>query len=297
MIRSVSRQTGIDLGGSSVKLVHGLTRNGNLEITAFGMEKVKRAGEDPVQDTADALRRLLERLKLSRRDLGDIRVSISGEGASLREVLLPRLGDRDLQRALPYEARVHLDLEGMEEPILSAQNLGHESGERIRVLMAAIPAESRLFALSVLSSLGLEPRVLDLEALASLNECRRLLPDSFPDDRAFAVLDLGEEKCFLHLACALGGLFSRRMEFQDKSDYSSLARHIRESILFYRDRFENDVEALFLAGGGALEENLPTLLEEALNLKVRVLEPSASSNMGPRFVLASGLFRWGGDGV
>jgi len=325
MIRSKGFRTGIDLGSGCVKLVRGTAGSRFGEATHLGWEPWP-GDPDPEDElcderrAAEALKTLLERLDLGRRSLGRIVVSIDGSGASMREITMPPLNDRDLGKALPFEARTHLDIERMERPVLAAQILGPadpivEGGvAQSRVLLVAVPSRERNFPLRVLSKLDLEPEVVDLASLAGLNELFARISGDLPEGESTGLIDLGGEKSTLHLSGHRGGIFSRQVgpgAPGDESDEGSvfefletLCRQVKESVFFYRTRQGRDPHSLYLAGGGAKVPGIAASIEKALRIPVEILDPLAerhrkakgweeASGEGPRFVQALGLCRWG----
>ena len=108
-------RTGIDLGTESIKLVRGVGAQRLERVTHFGVVSCDSAGRgDDVTRAVGALQLLLAKLGLRKGALGHIAVAVHGEGASVREAVLPALTEAELLQALPYEARKHLDLEAIE---------------------------------------------------------------------------------------------------------------------------------------------------------------------------------------
>lgn len=325
MFRSTELRTGIDLGSGSVKLVHGRGKDKLEEVTHMGSQPWI-GDPDPENELCDegraseALRVLLDRLGLNQRSLGRVVVAIDGVEASLREIVMAPLSEKDLDRALPFEARTHLDVERMERPVLAAQILGKadaliEGGvAQIKVLLAAVPRRERNFPLRVLSKLDLEPEVIDLSSLAGLNELFTHIPESNNPEKAVGLLDLGRQKSSLHLSNLDGGILSRQVgRGAPSKDAGSgailefvedLSRSVKESVYFYRSRHGKDVQGLYLAGGGAMLPGIALSLEKLLRIPVSPLNPlndsmggakgiEEASQEGPRYVLAFGLCRWG----
>jgi Tfp pilus assembly PilM family ATPase len=315
-------RTGIDLGTTSVKLVRGVGGAGLERATHVGVEDWDPPAEGLADDVraAGALSRLLDRLGLSRRSLGRVAVAIGGDAVSVREVSMPVLSERDLRRALPFEAKKHLFLDGMESPCFDFQILGHmrgggdEAQEEMRVLLVAAPRPVRDFPIRVLGRVGIEPEVVDLEQLAGLNALLATHPFPSSEDAnesGYGFLDLGADQARLHLVHPEGGFLTRsvaagaysngRAELQ--GSLTELSGRIRETITFYRGRYRRGVKAIYLAGGGAALKGLPEGLEQILGLPVATLNPlqgiagsargvEAVAAAGPRFVTALGLCRW-----
>jgi Tfp pilus assembly PilM family ATPase len=310
-------RTGIDLGTTSVKLVRGTGWARVERFTHAACEPWDSDAADDVERAARALKRILWRHGLGRAQLGRLAVSIGGQDASLREVVLPPLSEAELQQSLPFSARQHLDLEGMAQPVLAGQILGAaapppDGGPApTRALLVASPRATRDFPLAVLAANGLTPDVVDLEPLAGLNA---LLACPAADGRnggAEALLDLGARRAILAVSGRDGGLLTREVgpgspaaeepaaaaAFADE-----LARRVRETLVFYRGRFRREVAGLALGGGGAALPGLAaTLASRLADCVISTLDPFAGlpgltapeNGFAPvRFVTACGLCRW-----
>lgn len=315
MFGSGTIRTGIDLGTGSVKLIRGQGTAWVERITHIGVEpwRPNKDGDD-LKCAAAALGRLLERLHLSRRQLGHVAVAV-GDGASAREASLPLLSEDELRRALPFEARKHLFLENMTSPVLDFQILGPvppsqgAEGPQVRVLLAAVDESARAFPLKTLEMAGLEPEVVDLEPLASLNALLRNGTLTIQEGQALGLLDIGKRRVALHATGIDGPFMSRPIgSGPPESGFSSefldhLIAQLQETVTFYRGRTRTEIASLHLCGGGALAPDLPRRLQEALAIPVAVLDPirelakkaegaAAVLGKGPRFAVALGLSQW-----
>jgi Tfp pilus assembly PilM family ATPase len=318
VFRAGKARTGIDLGTSSVKLVRGLGKLRLERITHCGLRPWGDSTESAEERAAAALRLLMRQLDLARKDLGRLAVAIASDKTSIREVLLPPLTENELRQALPFEAKKHLNLEGMEDPVITGQILGtappaeQDGPEQTRVLLAAAPRFLRDFPVRVLARLGLEPEVIDLQPLAALNELFAHLPATAGHEEAAALLDLGARQATLHIASRQGGFLSRAVgpgappaeTAEALATYTTeLAAGVSQTLTFYRGRYRKDVGHFHLCGGGALLADLPQTMSHALQQAVVVLQPLAgladtarhlhdTSHGGAQFVTACGLCRW-----
>jgi len=301
-----SIRTGIDFGATSVKLVRGAGRGRLDAVTHLGVEPV--AGAD-AQAAGAALRRLLDRLGLRRSQLGRIAVAAAGPEIACREVSVAAMGKDTLARALPFEARRHLELETMVQPVVDFQVLGtipdaHGADGQIRVLFAAAPRTVRDFPVEALRVAGLEPDVVDLEPLAALNALAGSGAIAGVGEHAVGLLDLGSARAMLHVWGPEGGLLSREVgpaAGVGGGDVWSggLTGAVRETIVFFRGRFRREVVHLYLTGGGSAAPGLVEALGAALGLDVTVFDPlpglalpGGDTAEGPRYTVACGLCRW-----
>lgn len=312
-------RTGIDLGSASVKLVRGRGATQLERITHIGCaEWGPTELGDAVERAANGLRRLMRQLRLKTRSLGHVAVAARGEGASLREIRLPTLTEEELRAALPFEARKHLDLEGMESPLVASQILGPAEGESadetagLRALLVAVPSSAREFPLRVLARLGLEPEVIDLEPLANLNALLGQIGAAQDGVAAWGLLHVGTQRATLQLIGRRGGLLSRTIEqgVPGASEgriptdcIARLVKGVRDTLVHYRGRYRLEVDRIYASGAGVSQGDFIRMLREALGLEVIALDPfgdlaegahgiESLSESRANFVTACGLCRW-----
>jgi Tfp pilus assembly PilM family ATPase/MFS family permease len=311
-------RTGIDLGANSIKLVRCVGSAGLRFITHAGIEdwESTETGEDKIL-AASALDRLLSRLGLRKRHLGRVAVGVGGENVAISEVLLPPLTEGELRKALPFEAKRHLFLDRLDNPMLDFQIMGPVQTEEgndspeMRVVLAAVSGSYRTSILETLARVGLEPEVIDLESLAGLNALLTHVPFDRGDDHAVGLLDLGAKQASLHLTHPGGGLLTRLVAPGVPRGNSGVVDHyvkglvssIQETLTYYRARQRRVVESLFLAGGGALQSKITEKIQESLSIPVEIFDPlkdgvssaeceETVAACGPRLVTAYGLTRW-----
>jgi Tfp pilus assembly PilM family ATPase/predicted MFS family arabinose efflux permease len=311
-------RTGIDLGANNIKVVRCVGSAKLRVITHAGIEdwEPTETGEDKIR-AASALDRLLRRLGLRKRHLGRVAVGVGGENVALSEVLLPPLTEGELRKALPFEAKRHLFLDRLDNPMLDFQIMGpvqtasDNDSPEMRVVLAAVSGSYRTSIIETLAQVGLEPEVIDLESLAGLNALLTHVPFGSDDDHAVGLLDLGAKQASLHLTHPSGGLLTRLVAPGVPQGNSGAVDHyvkglvssIQETLTYYRARQRRVVESLFLAGGGALRSKVTERIRESLSVPVEIFDPlkdgvssaeceETVAACGPRLVTAYGLTRW-----
>ena len=323
MFRTRKARTGIDIGSTGIKLVRGEGRAALEVVTHAGTEPWDGLDrENRTERAGDALRELMRKQGLSRLQLGHVAVGVGWKEAALRETELPPITAAELARALPYEARNHLELDNMESPVLAGQVLGAAAGvgtavldpetgtAGTRVLMAAVPRLRRDWVVGVLARAGIEPEVVDLEPLAALNALFAELPPDTAVDEAVGLLDLGGRHAALHIASRRGGLLTRTVGPDAPADPASPQEHgfrlklsagIEQTITFYRGRYRQEIATIHVAGGGALAAGRLEALQTATGKRFELFRPLASlgahgeidgRQVGPEYLMACGLCRW-----
>lgn len=326
MFGKKTTRTGIDLGGGQVKLIHG-NGTGRLEvITHIGSQDLAYSERsDRAAATVAALEALLDRLELKKKNLGRIAVTAGCDNTAARDVVLPPLSEIEMIQTLPFEARKHLDLESIVDPVFDVQLLekvpSEEEGvpDQLRVMLVAAPRAHVDFTLNVLKKIGVDPEIVDLEMFANLNELFAHQPSGVSRDIPVGLLDLTSSYARLHVTSRRGNLMSRVVgtgvpSLDDLSIAEtyvhSLVSQVRETLLYYRGRFRREVGGLFVSGGGAYLPGVIENLKTGLNRAISILDPlpgladnavgiSKCSEDGARYVTACGLCRWwdGDDNV
>jgi len=321
VFRTRNARTGIDIGATGIKLVRGEGRASLQTVTHAGSEPWDGLDREHRTERAGAaLRELLRKQGLGRAQLGRVAVGVGWKETALRETELPPITPLELERALPYEARNHLELEGMESPVLAGQVLGAATATAVleaepeargtRVLMAAVPRARRDWVVAVLAQAGLEPEVVDLEPLAALNALFAELPPHAAVDEAAGLLDLGGRHAALHIASRRGGLLTRTVGPDAPADPASPQEHgfrlkltagIEQTVTFYRGRYRQEIPIIHVAGGGALAEGRLAALAAATGKRCDLFLPLSGLGkhgeidgrpVGPEFLTACGLCRW-----
>jgi len=311
-------RTGFDLGTTSVKIVRGEGLGRAERFTHVGFRDWSgEADGQAVERAAKAVNEILDELGLgrSRAQLGQIVTCVGATRSSVREVMMPPLTDDEFRQTLPFEARKFLNLDGARHPVVDGEVLEREQTEEghggTLVLMAAAERKERDFPVQVLDRAGLEPEVVDVEALAlmrSLNVGAELREN----DPAHALVDIGGRAAHMVISYRGGGLLSRTIwegdqpqdPEQEKAWLRDLAGRTLETLTFYRGRYRREVEVIHLVGGGALVPGREEALSRALNREVQLARPLSLHGRDAKgfddncdreavFTTACGLCRWG----
>jgi len=314
-------RTGIDIGSTSVKLVCGTGRRRLERITHVGVEPYQAtSAAERVDAAAEALKTLMKRLGLGKRRLGRVAVAVGWQETMVQEAITPPMDEADLARALPFEARKHMNLGDMADPVLAGQLLGDAGSEgpggvaQAQVLLAAVPREARGFPLAVLARVGLEPEVVDLEPTAGLNELFANLDTDKHDGNVVGLVDLGGRHAAVHMVSRDGDLLSRNLgpgssrndDEATRDIYTRrLADKIQQTLTYYRGRYRREVKSLYVIGGGAYVDGRLEFLGESVGCPVTLLNPleglveasgaDEAVARGAELATACGLCRWGDD--
>jgi type IV pilus assembly protein PilM len=163
--------TGLDIGTSAVKLVE-------LKHTRKGYE-LKNLGESLLPEEAivnkvikkrdavvDAIASLVDELKLRNKNVA---ISIAGHGVIIKKVSLPKMSEKELKEAIPWELEQYIP-QGVEEVSYDFQILPGETPEgNMDVLIVAAKKDVTNEYVAVVSEAGLNPVVVDVDVFALEN--------------------------------------------------------------------------------------------------------------------------------
>ncbi len=172
---------GVDLGTAGIKIAE-LSRSGdkfdlkNYGILDFLATSIPGSAQEPLTRKGDAatkfgdelliagLRNLISRVKPSSHD---VVASISSFLTFATVIELPYLSEKDLGKAIPFEARKYIPVP-LSEVILdwSIINVRESSLPNVEVFLAAVPKEEAERYRTIFLSAGLNLKALELENIA-----------------------------------------------------------------------------------------------------------------------------------
>lgn len=156
---SRSSAAGLDIGNFSVKAVK-LKGQNTPAVSALGMEEIKNG------NIKEAVKAALTKAGIAERK---VNIGISGKQTVVRCVVVPEMQDADFRNSLKYEAAKYIPF-AANEVILDSVVLTHNiEANKMLVLIAAAKKDFIEQRLQLISDLGLEPSVLDIDSLALIN--------------------------------------------------------------------------------------------------------------------------------
>ena len=195
-----SRSTvGLDIGSGFIKAVvinHG-SGHPVLERIAIAPVADDAIVEGEVMDpmlVADAVRDLLASAQIKTRD---VVVAVGGRDVIIKKIQMDRMPDAQAREVLPWEADQHVpfDKENVE---LDFQILDPDGdGLQMQVLLVAAKRELVESKLALLAEIGLDAKVIDVEAFALHNAFERNYPEAMRG--VVALANIGHETTIVNL--------------------------------------------------------------------------------------------------
>jgi type IV pilus assembly protein PilM len=227
---------GLDLGSQAVKAV---------EITLEGPEPVvtgfARVEVPPGSDRAQALAEVFQRGKFASRN---VVTSVAGQSVVVRYVAMPRMSDNELKQAVRIEADRYVPFE-LDEVVLDCQPLRRKphrqeesaGDEQMNVLLVACRMQLLEEQVKLVSSQGLTPQAIDVDAFALANAWELCgLPDEEleagaegggkSEERGLALVDVGASRTSINVLCGGETCFSREIGIGGQDMTQAVARRM-----------------------------------------------------------------------
>ncbi len=187
---------GIDIGTTSIKAIELAKEGGVIKLDTYGilenyghLERINDAIQTSslkILDelTAEMLKQLLSEMKPTTRDCA---MSIPIFSAFVALMDLPKLSQKELSQAIPFEARQYVPIP-ISEVSLDWQILGPtpgQEGQKVQVLLIAVPQDTVLKYQRIAELAGLNLRNLEIETIAA---SRAVVG---PDPSTILLVDIG----------------------------------------------------------------------------------------------------------
>jgi type IV pilus assembly protein PilM len=190
---------GLDIGSGFIKAVvinHG---SGHPVLEKIAMAPVADDAivEGEVMDprlVADAVRDLLETAQIKTKD---VVVAVGGRDVIIKKIQMDRMTEANAREVMPWEADQHIpfDRENVE---LDFQILDPEGdGLQMQVLLVAAKRELVESKLALLAEIGLDARIIDVEAFALHNAFERNYPEAMRG--VVALANIGNDTTVVNL--------------------------------------------------------------------------------------------------
>jgi general secretion pathway protein L len=304
---------GLDVGSTGIKAVH--LRRGLMGIEwvkavsldwpdlhdPFGLGSVDNTFRmEPSDSVVEVMKTLLSDASAVHAQLI---VSVPAHLCSLRTLTLPFSDERRLNQVVAYEVEAQLPFP-VEEVIVDYQILHTENGSS-RILVAALPRETLRRYLQLLSRVGIDPSMVDMDAMALSTLAHYGL--KYEGAEQIAVIDVGASKTtvvvvsqgkvgyartFLqgsrHWTDGLARASSLSFDEADQrkkeiglsngtpqaltAAVQSWAEELARTLHVAQVDTQQNINGIVLCGGGARLKGLEDLVTHALGVEVKKLE-------------------------
>ena len=303
--RRIKSLIGLDIGSRAIKAVE-LTREGHgFVMTGYGQTDVLSEEQRP-----DAILQVLRENSFHTKR---VVTAVYGKSVIVRYLSMTRMPEEDLKNAIRYEADKYIPFD-VEEVIMDSQALpddrvGEGAENEMRVLLVAVKRALIDDHYRLLTSLGLQPTIIDVDSFAVGNAFELARGGSFYEedaDRAIALLDIGANKTNINIFFGGTSYFTREIYLagddfthaiakrlgldidtaearkRDPGEhpeevleavmpsFDDLANEILLSFDYFENQFDREVEEVFMSGGGSRMAGMEDMAVEFVNAGRRV---------------------------
>jgi len=307
---------GLDISDSSLKAVRVKGSKKGTFLSSFSMVDIEsgvvvNGKVENEAALASAIVLLTKKLKSGTRYVS---VALHEERSFLKVIRMPKMDERDLKGAVPYEAENHLPLSS-ESVYLDFKLLGpSKDNDGMEVLVVALPREISDSCASAVEAAGLFPVFMETESLAIV----RSLIDENGRGEPVLIADIGEKKTSFVILSGGAIRFTGSVQISsdsfakeiiglrgiDRSEaerikiergvdeealdviIGDLAQSIERHLDYYHSRVVHndgfdDIRSVLLCGGGSNLKGLSNKLSDMTNSDVRLADPFLNLSRKP----------------
>jgi len=163
---------GIDVGSSSIKMVHLKEAKGSFQLASLGLAVLPSEAivDNAIMDSSaivDIVKGLLESHKLKTKNVA---TSVSGHSVIIRKIQLPIMTEEEMEASIQWEAEQYIPFE-ISEVNLDFQILGPDANDAslMNVILVAAKKDFVNDYVALFKECGLNPQVMDIDCFAVEN--------------------------------------------------------------------------------------------------------------------------------
>ena len=171
---------GVDIGSSSIKLVHLREMKGGYALQSLGLAPlpVEAIVDNAIMDSGTVvtiLRNLVESHKVKTKNVA---TSVSGHSVIIRKIQLPVMTEEEMEASIQWEAEQYIPFD-ISEVNIDFQILGPDAKDpgQMNVVLVAAKKDFVNDYLAVFHECGLDPKVMDVDCFAMENAFESNYPE------------------------------------------------------------------------------------------------------------------------
>ncbi len=320
---------GLDIGSSSVRALQLSEHSSGYRIDHFAIEPVGAGAvvEKSVQDI-EAISNAIERaVKHSGSKAKSCAIAVSGSAVFTKTISLPsNLTESDVESQVQIEANQYVPYP-LDEVSLDFEILGPSprNADLIDILLAASKSENVENRQDALDAVGLQAKVVDVEAFAIANSFELMRErDGLSKSEAVGVFDIGFDLTTLlvlrggrviytrdhpfgghqlleetmrrfDMNAAEASFFERGEEGPEDFDEEvlepfqlNIVHQISRALQFFASSNEySPISSIYLSGGSAALKGMSAMVQQELGLTTRVADPCAGMELAPSVAVSA----------
>jgi type IV pilus assembly protein PilM len=204
---------GIDIGSSSVKMVHLKEAKGSYQLVSLGMALLPSEAivDNAIMDSSsivDVIKGLVESHKVKTKNVA---TSISGHSVIIRKIQLPIMTEEEMDASIQWEAEQYIPFE-ISEVNLDFQILGPDANDasQMNVILVAAKKDFVNDYVALFKECGLSPLVMDIDCFAVENVFEANY--GVGDDEIVALVDMGASSMNVNVLRGGMSVFTRDIQ-------------------------------------------------------------------------------------
>lgn len=204
---------GIDIGSSSVKMVHLREAKGGYQLVSLGLAMLPPEAivDNAIMDSSsivDIVKGLVESQKLKTKNVA---TSISGHSVIIRKIQLPIMTEEEMEASIQWEAEQYIPFE-ISEVNLDFQILGPDANDAslMNVILVAAKKDFVNDYVALFRECGLNPQVVDIDCFAVENVYD--VNYGTNEDEIVALIDMGASSMNVNVLRGGMSVFTRDIQ-------------------------------------------------------------------------------------
>jgi len=204
---------GIDIGSSSVKVVHLKEAKGGYQLAGLGMAMLPPEAivDNAIMDSGSIVETVKGLVESQRFKTKNVATSISGHSVIIRKIQLPIMTEEEMEASIQWEAEQYIPFE-ISEVNLDFQILGPDprDASMMNVILVAAKKEFVNDYVALFKECGLNPLVMDVDCFAVENVFE--LNYGTKEDEIVALIDMGASSINVNVLRGGMSVFTRDIQ-------------------------------------------------------------------------------------
>ncbi len=204
---------GIDIGSSSVKVVHLKEAKGGYQLAGLGMAMLPPEAivDNAIMDSGSIVETVKGLVESQRFKTKNVATSISGHSVIIRKIQLPIMTEEEMEASIQWEAEQYIPFE-ISEVNLDFQILGPDprDASMMNVILVAAKKEFVNDYVALFKECGLNPLVMDVDCFAVENIFE--LNYGTNEDEIVALIDMGASSINVNVLRGGMSVFTRDIQ-------------------------------------------------------------------------------------
>jgi type IV pilus assembly protein PilM len=316
---------GLDIGSSTLKIAQLMDMKKGYRLEKFGVKQLapELIVEGTIMDAArviDAIRELVAEQKMK---IKDVALSISGHSVIVKKIAIPSMTEEELEESIKWEAEQYIPFDINDVNVdfhILGQVESPEGQSQMSILLVAAKKDKLNEYTSLVTELGLNPAVVDVDAFAIENMYE--VNYDFKEGEVTVLVNIGASVMNVNILkngtstftrdISIGGnrytemlqkelnLGYEEAEKAKRSETteglntdalmnvinavnSEIASEISRSIDYFKTTSTSEnVDKIVLCGGSSKAKGLTQFLNERLGVQVEIADPFKNITVDPK---------------